>query len=325
MNPKPAFPNVSGYADAAKKRIARQEISCPSKYAIIGIHGIAPKPPNCVLKEYWYKALTDGLLSRTHPGQPLFSLEKRCREVPYECFELAYWADLVHRPLPHDTEPYVPLQRPPPSAEEGSCFAKARKCASSVLGPCFDTCRATAGSRCTEVLASKIGHFGDATEYWQSDRQRGRSVTKAQAIRSTLKTRVERAVLDGKRVLILAHSMGSMVAYDVCADLSMAMASKVSLVTLGSPLGSATVKLNHKTDALHVRSWDNFSDLRDPVCYDAFLADDYNGVTDHVVVNDYTCEKGQRTLANSHKSYGYLRCPEVAEVVKKFIDECNAA
>jgi len=68
-------------------------------------------------------------------------------------------------------------------------------------------------------------------------------------------------------------------------------------------------------------SWHNFSDLEDKVAFNYNLSDDYGpnsrGVRpiDHVVVNDYV-HLGQK---NPHKSYGYLRTPELALCMLGFL------
>jgi hypothetical protein len=67
--------------------------------------------------------------------------------------------------------------------------------------------------------------------------------------------------------------------------------------------------------------WYNFSDLHDKVAFNYNLADDYGAnsknilAVDSVVYNDYEIE-GKR---NPHKSYGYLRTPELAKVVIDFL------
>ena len=95
------------------------------------------------------------------------------------------------------------------------------------------------------------------------------------------------------------------------------------LVTLGSPLGLPHVKYKVAQESPFVRipsvvkRWSNFADKRDPVAMDTHLAGDYapndNGVLvkDDLVANDWG--------GTHHKSYGYLRTPEVSKTIKDFI------
>ena len=70
-----------------------------------------------------------------------------------------------------------------------------------------------------------------------------------------------------------------------------------------------------------LRNWYNFSDLEDKVAIDYSLSGDYEEnskhikVIDKVVYNNYEYN-GHR---NTHKSYGYLRTPELAEVINDFL------
>nr|NIR53121.1 hypothetical protein [candidate division KSB1 bacterium]NIR73245.1 hypothetical protein [candidate division KSB1 bacterium]NIS28359.1 hypothetical protein [candidate division KSB1 bacterium]NIT75003.1 hypothetical protein [candidate division KSB1 bacterium]NIU29092.1 hypothetical protein [candidate division KSB1 bacterium] len=136
------------------------------------------------------------------------------------------------------------------------------------------------------------------------------------------------------------HSMGSIIAYDVLTD----VASDVNIhtfMTLGSPLGSPAVmkkmlaeqyaeQTNDSESEKKLatpenikKNWLNLSDLNDNVALNYDLADDFEpnshgvGPKDVIVNNDYEYE-GKK---NPHKSYGYLRTPEVAEVIHEFLAE----
>ena len=71
------------------------------------------------------------------------------------------------------------------------------------------------------------------------------------------------------------------------------------------------------------KRWLNLSDLQDKVCLDYAIQNDYGAnsrgvkVEDRIVVNDYMNNEER----NPHKSYGYLRTPEMAEIVDMFLTE----
>ena len=108
-----------------------------------------------------------------------------------------------------------------------------------------------------------------------------------------------------------------------------------TLVTIGSPLGFPVVlgKIAEEYRAKTIpftkpntpppvkRFWYNLSDLRDSVALDFGLASDFEPnannvlVNDLEVVNDYEiCEQ-----QNPHKSFGYLRTPEMSQIIYRFL------
>jgi hypothetical protein len=136
-------------------------------------------------------------------------------------------------------------------------------------------------------------------------------------------------------IFLIAHSMGSIVAYDVLTW-SEPRVNIHSWATLGSPLGLPTVMMKilveqnldprkgakGKTPDSILRNWYNMSDPEDRVALRHQLADEFTenlhgvGPVDLMVTNDYSY--GGQT--NPHKSYGYLRTPEMAGAICSFID-----
>lgn len=293
------------------------------KKVVIGIHGLAPKVPEKVLREYWYKSITDGLIySKT--GKMYSSADERNDVLPWDSFRMAYWAKFMyHRPLKKDIQSYLPLEYPPQRQSYPWCGISMRKCFTDICGCVGDSFRKEVGCKCSEALASKIGHFKDATDYWSDNFQRTgiQQTVKSSDLRYCLKSQITDAINEDKEVLVVSHSMGTMISYDVLEELPKDYMDKITWITLGSPLGLPIVKTHVKnTDSIKTKEWCNFSDLKDPVCFDAHLEDDYSGVKDHIVCNEYTCisRDGTETNCNNHKSYGYLRCPEVTDVIERF-------
>ena len=97
-------------------------------------------------------------------------------------------------------------------------------------------------------------------------------------------------------------------------------------VTVGSPLGLADLKTvfeGPRQVPECVARWSNYSDPKDPVAsWDTCLGDNYlpnsRGVTvsDHLVVNGYVNPAGK---SNPHKIFGYLRTPEMSELIAGFL------
>jgi hypothetical protein len=121
--------------------------------------------------------------------------------------------------------------------------------------------------------------------------------------------------------------MGSIIAYDVLRDAGRTLPGlRIShFVTVGSPLGLAAVKeigVAPLRVPECVARWSNFADPRDRVArWDTRLSSDYREnsagvvVTDHFVINGYVSPSGK---PNPHKIYGYLRTPEMSELIESF-------
>jgi hypothetical protein len=134
----------------------------------------------------------------------------------------------------------------------------------------------------------------------------------------------------GKRVMLIAHSMGPIVAYDVLRDLGRELAGLQvdHLVTIGSPLGTPYVLYQIRRENASIRTpsavrrWTNLANRRDPIAVDVHLADEFEpndrgvGVEDRLVINGYVAPNGR---PNHHKVYGYLGAPELSQLVKGFI------
>ena len=138
----------------------------------------------------------------------------------------------------------------------------------------------------------------------------------------------------GYEILLVAHSMGSIIAFDVLSDPSADVAIN-TFVTMGSPLGMPPIVVRNfeaqkalfpelkKPEAPQciTSHWYNLSDRRDTIALDHTLRDDYgsnsNGVKaiDLMLRNDYKIS-GE---ANPHKSFGYLRARGTAGIIDAFL------
>lgn len=152
-------------------------------------------------------------------------------------------------------------------------------------------------------------------------------------VREFQKAALREASANQDKVLLIGHSMGSIIAYDAlwelchlenyqhCVD---------TLLTIGSPLGMNYVQnflRGHKEKKSrsypgNIRHWVNIASRGDLVALDPSLEDDFNdmitaqlisSITDHHqgVFNHYRDSKG----LNVHKSYGYLVNPVVARTI----------
>lgn len=289
---------------------------------IIGIHGLGNKPPADVLKKWWKAAIEEGL---EFIGQP----------HPLMDFEMVFWADLLYPELedPQQTDPEHPqfIIEPYYRADKHSTYLpdytqiKKRKFLSDQLDKIFLN---TAGKvKFSSFSAYIIRHyFRDLDLYFSSEKIKNSEKTIRDAIRERLISILEKH--NNKDILLIAHSMGSIIALDVLNNFDVKVDT---LVTIGSPLGLAVIRSkvvppveeNSASPIPHTikRSWFNLADLKDKVALDFDLADDFYDETKHLQVQDFQIyndyeHNGER---NPHKAYGYLRTRKMAEIIHNFL------
>ncbi|MCF8372027.1 MAG: GPI inositol-deacylase [Bacteroidales bacterium] len=297
---------------------------------IIAIHGLGNKAPKPVLENWWKQAIMEGLTHNSYKAV----LPK---------FEMVYWADILYgKPLDElETNPESPYFLKEKYVKATADFAVedhstrkkvveflARQMNKLFLNEDFSLNY----SFITDTLISK--YFKDLEIYYTENCTfENKHVCEAKVlIRERLLKTLEK--YKDENIMLLSHSMGSIVAYDVLTFLAPQL--KVNtFVTMGSPLGLPVViskiaaeqkqRMNHvnhmQTPPGVVKNWYNFSDIMDKVAFEYKLSGDFSensfGVKpiDYLVVNNYVID-GER---NPHKSYGYLRTPEFSKVMNEFI------
>jgi len=281
-------------------------------YVIIGIHGLANKPKEETLAKGWQDSIREGLERN----------QRRSAEAV--SFDLVYWRDWRYpEPIPdaENDEPYLRADgsQPLPAYEDG-WFDDVVARLGNLVGEPLDWAKRYFGvdEVADTVLRTKLK---DLATYYEEPEKRD-------LLRQRMKDKLAKHA--GKRIMVIAHSMGSIIAYDVLRAMGREDPHfRVEhFVTIGSPLGLPHVKhrIYQENDLVRtpsvVRQWTNLADRRDPVAADVHLADDYRAnsrgvrVVDDLVINGYVGHEGK---PNHHKSYGYLRTPEVSRVVRSFI------
>jgi hypothetical protein len=127
--------------------------------------------------------------------------------------------------------------------------------------------------------------------------------------RNAIQDRLRRALdaVDGP-VVVVSHSLGTVIAYDVLSEPRFAGRATPLLVTLGAPLGYTEIQdviAKPLRIPAPVQSWANFADQLDVVTLDTTLADDFGGgprIIDTQVDNP---------SPNNHAACGYLRASPV--------------
>ena len=221
-----------------------------------------------------------------------------------------------------------------------------------VYNPRFDLIRSTVSEEVVSTLDTVAGTLGldpmgewllrekvrDLHYYYDPNRQlRGRDALRQTARKVLMNELLSTLVpLKGQRLMVIAHSMGSIIAYDVLRDLGRADPgfSVHHFITIGSPLGLPLVKervyveraysrIRLRTPTVVREKWRSYADRRDRVAIDTHLSDDFGPndsgvqVEDDLIISDYLTLDGQH---NYHKVYGYLRTPELSRQVKEFLE-----
>lgn len=119
--------------------------------------------------------------------------------------------------------------------------------------------------------------------------------------------------------VIVAHSLGSIITYDVLSEPEFRNRALPVLVTVGSPLGIGNVRARLRDGAGEpnpvpkgVKSWLNFADRFDPVALDATLADAFEPPVDFPVD-----EAVNNRAFNNHDLTGYLAIGVVGTVIRQ--------
>lgn len=297
---------------------------------IIGIHGLGNKPPKYLLQKWWKEAINEGLKSS--------GMQQKLPK-----FELVYWADILYEKVLNRSEkdkdspyfldePYIEalktiIDERHPFREKFVGFI------SDQLNKIFlNEDKSLNYSFITDAILYK--YFRDLEVYYSKECKDESKVNCR--VHDLIQERLVQQIAKYHNydIMIIAHSMGSIIAFDVLNFL-IPEARIHTLVTIGSPLGLPVVvskiaaeqkkKLKDKsimaTPPGITYNWFNLADIRDLVAINYKLSDDFgeneNGILpkDFLVNNNYEIN-GEK---NHHKSFGYLRTPEFSKIICDFI------
>ncbi len=151
-------------------------------------------------------------------------------------------------------------------------------------------------------------------------------------IREQLKKEIRPMLDNNEAVLVIGHSMGSIIAYDALWELSHIehRKDKLDFLSIGSPLGMNFVQHrllgNNEQDIRKypgiIRRWINIAAVGDITALDRHFHDDFQpmldlgmieSIEDHTdgIYNFYHNEEG----LNCHRSYGYLVNPATGKII----------
>jgi hypothetical protein len=184
--------------------------------------------------------------------------------------------------------------------------------------------------------AHAIGYRApDLREYWNPDSEFGSRV------RWKLTEILESALRAGDDILLVTHSLGSLIAYDNLWKLSryaeyrelFEAGHKVTRwITLGCPLGNPTVQKNLKghraSDArrypTNIREWINVAAEGDYIAHDQGVGDDFRGMLEYGLIESIDDQRifnlaVRHGRSNAHHGVGYLIHPTVIGAIADWI------
>lgn len=153
----------------------------------------------------------------------------------------------------------------------------------------------------------------------------------AEHTRRMLKVALSAAIKGGHPALLIAHSMGSVIAYDSLWEMSHSSRDHLRLdmlLTMGSPLGQQFVQKRLKGAGqpgyarypTNIRRWKNLAAIGDLTALDRRLSDDFEGMLELGLLDTFEDERlltwfrleGQ---LNVHAEYGYLVHEKTARTI----------
>ena len=295
----------------------------PEGFIVVYVHGIGNKPAPAVLKRQW--------------DQALFGIDMGSKT------RLAYWADIRYpQPLPSGAMEGLSTSQPEAfhPVSVGTTDARlideakdeapygpaaqryAERLARSIVrvaGAKAPRTRAVGTRILPPIIRGPVVEWitktliRDTAAYFFDQRQR-----------DLMRARLRDILLAGgpaltprRRFIVIGHSQGSIIAYDVLRELDNTVDVPL-FVTIGSPLGLEEVQDHLKKPLAApagVGEWWNFADRLDPVAVDSDLADEFSTRTrieDESVTNRDTL---RISGFNPHSGIGYLAVSRVREVV----------
>lgn len=293
---------------------------------IIFVHGRKPKPSPRLYRPALWQCLVEGV-RRADPAAAA-SLDTRP-----EVFQLAYWADLFYadeRDFGLDREAIDRLlkQTTPSDVDRDEARNPSRRLKRLIysIGDRYPwLVQLFADQWIRETLA-------DTRRYLEDRDGLGT------AVRERVMRELEVASAGGERLMIMGHSLGSVIVFDALWELTHVHGTPLPVewfVTLGSPLGTRFIQkdlLGHGREGAErfprgIRHWRNFTTQGDVAALDPDVADDYRpmlelGLLESLADHEERIYGSFRNAAglNVHRSYGYLVQPAVGRIIATWLN-----
>jgi hypothetical protein len=251
-----------------------------SNKKIIMIHGLGSKPPPEITHRLWRRALIENIRVSNE-------MLARSLEAHLNIFESAYWANFIPHHIPDDAGYSRKLGQ-----QVDKVIAERRKIGDRFhvgVGEKFGSFFQDRGLDLAKLLGNALNIKDDVmTRFLRETELYNQDQYIADQIRAPLENALRRAWDEGREPIILAHSMGSFISYDVLWRFAHRKTAGFGnynnrrlkmFITMGSPLGDETVRnllfaRHHKEHSLRRRQyptnidfWHNYACLGDVVTH----------------------------------------------------------
>jgi hypothetical protein len=293
---------------------------------IIFVPGLNPKPPPEVYRLQLTRVLVAGLTRARPLAAAWFTANP-------DAFRLVAWTYLfygAHRDITVDIpgiERLLTQGTPTPEdVEELHALPRTLKRWSFVLGDAWPLL----GRWFAPAVTRRLLH--EANRYLKNRRGIGHS------IRAILRAELDSAWSDGAPLLLIGHSLGSVIAYDTLWEISRerGSANGVDLfVTMGSPLATHFIQRKLRGSREHgaaryptnIRRWANFTARGDTTALRPRLHPYFAEMLSLGLVESIDDTAGFDNVfrgelgLNAHEAYAYLAQPSVAGVVGDWLEK----
>jgi subtilisin family serine protease len=315
----------------AASAIAPSAIGSKAARTIIYIHGIANKPPAAVLKCQWDRALFGAELgdrsrmaywvNRDYYPVPL---DESCADgdvVRVDDEEASTRAILALASSDAGTEPLA-IEREIGALAENAESKQVLTSIAAKLEAKQETVAATVLAADVEAKILPLPAFLRRLIVGKLTRAFLRDVNdflfKADRRKAMEDSLLERLSSGGGPFVVVAHSQGTMVAYNLLRRLDPAKFEIPLFVTIGSPLGLQEVQdqLRKWTGGklpfpACVKRWVNVAERLDPVAFDSDISNDFEGKIENIAGFGLNPDSPQ----HPHSGTGYLRTRQVRKPV----------
>ena len=302
---------------------------------IIFIHGRAQKPSKEDLQQLWYEALNHGLFRD-------FGL-KAMEQFQSVNKDFVYYGDLsndfLQQPIEHAAIRNESLEKLKSYSKHQFTKASYQDLAQAgffkeALADLFSAPLGKLGiaTSLIKFIAPDMAHYWNCDSYYGSD------------VRSRLMPVLKQALDSGDEIMLVGHSLGSMICFDNLWKLShygeyrrvYGSHKKVSLfATLGSPLADENIKQylkgsqnrGFKKYPTNIERWCNFAAEDDFISHDSQVSNDYAEMSklgllsapiDDFHIYNLAVREGR---SNPHASIGYLIHPDFVSLVHDWLNQ----
>ncbi len=306
---------------------------------ILFIHGRNTKPEKQDLQKLWYGAVRAGL-KRDYGAQAVQIFNRTNKKfVYYGNLSNEFLHETTGASIPDEIESrketLTQLKQHKAADFSKSVYKKleGKNALKEGLADTFSGVLSAlrVGESLVSAVAPDMGHYWNREQYFGSD------------VRFELTKYLRQALKGNDQVMLVAHSLGTIVSYDCLWKFShygeyrhdYGNKKKVDLlVTMGSPLGDENVKKNLKGSAssgshrypTNINRWVNISAEDDFISHDSRLKNDFKdmvkyGLLKKPVQDIYPIYNlaVRNNKSNPHSSVGYLIHPKFSELLWEWI------